>query len=506
LGIRIDTEGCIGCALCEYSCAYDAIEVHLKAQVNNDQCTDCGVCLDYCPVDVISFLDGAAPPPRRPRSAPGSFDVVVIGAGIGGLSAGALLAHRGYNTLVIERSPSVGGRYGSLKHGNIVYPNGGSLIQVGGPVEEVFEEVGAEFDVVNPGRFKYWVKGKGWIDPGEGGGQFRRALIMVSEDEEAVSRVLGSLRDVLQSQQYPDGTMLDWLSSLSDNAGIKGIFQAIVATAFGPEDVPAKNFFALLALTSGKGAGLAHYGGIRLMQTLAKSIVRNGGQVWNRTKARRIVMDGDKVAGVEVSRPDGDFTIPARVVVSNSGPFQTIDLAGSDNFGPSYLAHVEDRIKPMYAPSFHIVGTKSLLGEGYAGFAYMIGSRRICTMFDATAIAGWSPDGVRITEAYPFVVPDPDIHPDPALWVAEAEQDLDEISPGWREHSRLRTICFDREYPGNHTWTGLGVDVETPIANLFLVGDGCESPKGYAGGSGAAESAQRAVGVIEERFPVAARA
>jgi hypothetical protein len=51
----------------------------------------------------------------------------------------------------------------------------------------------------------------------------------------------------------------------------------------------------------------------------------------------------------------------------------------------------------------------------------------------------------------------------------------------------------------------MGVDVTTPISNLFLVGDGCESPKGYAGGSGAAESAQRAVGVIEERFPAAVK-
>jgi phytoene dehydrogenase-like protein len=85
--------------------------------------------------------------------------------------------------------------------------------------------------------------------------------------------------------------------------------------------------------------------------------------------------------------------------------------------------------------------------------------------------------------------------------VAEAEADLDDIAPGWRKHSRLRTICFDREYPGNHTWTGLGVDVETPVPNLFLVGDGCESKKGYAGGSGAAESAQRAAVIIAERFP-----
>ena len=59
-------EKCIGCALCEYSCAYDAIEVHLKARVNNGKCTDCGVCVGVCPaglplywLQVFSLLPAA---------------------------------------------------------------------------------------------------------------------------------------------------------------------------------------------------------------------------------------------------------------------------------------------------------------------------------------------------------------------------------------------------------------------------------------------------------------
>ena len=37
------------------------------------------------------------------------YDVVVIGAGLGGLTAGAILARAGRKVLVIERSNSVGG-------------------------------------------------------------------------------------------------------------------------------------------------------------------------------------------------------------------------------------------------------------------------------------------------------------------------------------------------------------------------------------------------------------
>lgn len=36
------------------------------------------------------------------------YDVVVVGAGLGGLGAGALLAHQGYKTLVVEKLNIIG--------------------------------------------------------------------------------------------------------------------------------------------------------------------------------------------------------------------------------------------------------------------------------------------------------------------------------------------------------------------------------------------------------------
>src|SRR3954452_18424063 len=59
------------------------------------------------------------------------YDVVVIGAGLGGLTAGAFLARSGRTGLVIERSNSVGGATSSYKSGDLFVE--GSLHETSDP-------------------------------------------------------------------------------------------------------------------------------------------------------------------------------------------------------------------------------------------------------------------------------------------------------------------------------------------------------------------------------------
>ena len=59
------------------------------------------------------------------------YDVVVIGAGLGGLTAGASLARAGRKVLVIERSNSVGGAASSYKVGDLFVE--GSLHETSDP-------------------------------------------------------------------------------------------------------------------------------------------------------------------------------------------------------------------------------------------------------------------------------------------------------------------------------------------------------------------------------------
>ena len=52
---KVCSAGCIGCMLCTRQCEFDAIHVaNNLASINYDNCTQCGKCVEKCPVKVIT--------------------------------------------------------------------------------------------------------------------------------------------------------------------------------------------------------------------------------------------------------------------------------------------------------------------------------------------------------------------------------------------------------------------------------------------------------------------
>ncbi len=51
---KICTAGCIGCMKCQKTCEYGAITVTGNlAHIDPEKCTNCGACVEVCPVHVI---------------------------------------------------------------------------------------------------------------------------------------------------------------------------------------------------------------------------------------------------------------------------------------------------------------------------------------------------------------------------------------------------------------------------------------------------------------------
>ena len=67
-----------------------------------------------------------------------SKHVVVIGAGIGGLSVAIRLATKGYRVQIVERQPQVGGKLNQLKMNGFSFDTGPSLITMPSVFQDLF--------------------------------------------------------------------------------------------------------------------------------------------------------------------------------------------------------------------------------------------------------------------------------------------------------------------------------------------------------------------------------
>jgi phytoene dehydrogenase-like protein len=237
------------------------------------------------------------------------------------------------------------------------------------------------------------------------------------------------------------------------------------------------------------------------MRDLAKTIERNGGDIWTRSSVSAITMDGERATGVLVERGGETCEVSAKLVVSNAGPHQTVRMIGREHMGGDFLDALDERVESMSSISVHLLSDRNLLADISGAVYTAIGARRIAMIFDASQTAAWAQDGLHVTEIYPLTATDATADVDFDAQIEEIRQDLDEMSPGWRDHAEMRVITLQSEYPGLRAWPGKGTSVDTPVPNVFLVGDGCES-RGFAGGAAAASSAQRAADLIVERFPL----
>jgi phytoene dehydrogenase-like protein len=290
------------------------------------------------------------------------YDVVVIGAGLGGLTAGAILARAGRKVLVIERSNSVGGAASSYKSGDLFVE--GSLHETGDPHDPrdpkhtVLTRAGV-IDAVKwiPASAFYEARGgpldRPFVMPDNFDAARRALAERFPEARAGIHRLLGEMERIASAMAAPapdqdtsgdpseallarlklvPAAADDWRLSLAqkltqifgDNEAVKC---ALAANLCYYHDDPATLWWIYFAIAQGgylhSGGRFVQGGSQRLSSALARAVKLAGGDVLVRRIVSDIALDAQGRAGT-ITHTARDGSDPRAVeglrIVSNAAP------------------------------------------------------------------------------------------------------------------------------------------------------------------------------------------
>jgi phytoene dehydrogenase-like protein len=291
---------------------------------------------------------------------PERYDAVVIGAGLGGLTAAALAARARRRVLVIERNRNVGGAATVYRHGALTVE--ASLHELDGldaqdPKLPLLHELGLDdqLDFVAPAELNE-VRGGPLATPFTMPAGPEPALAACRarfpRHERALQRYFDAVLAVRGAASFAASHMDDqswWLRHLPE-AGLRlwplirharatlgdvlrGLFGAdevvkcaLAATLPYYHDDPERMLFLAFAIAQGSFvAGGAHFprGGSRTLSEALADIVREaGGTVLTGREATRLLVDDHRVTGVEHRDRQGGETrlATAPLVFGNAAP------------------------------------------------------------------------------------------------------------------------------------------------------------------------------------------
>lgn len=404
----------------------------------------------------------------------------VIGAGLGGLLAGASLLRRGCEVEIFEKLPYPGGRFTNLQyHGYQLTTGALHMIPHGtrGPLGEMLRSLGAEVKVVASepvalfriGSEDYTVKEVPEILPAKE--KLRLAAVL------AMMRV--SKGDFRSFEEWLRGKVTHPLIyRIADSFGVW-------AVSMRASQVPSREYLAIArAIERYGGPGIPMGGCKGVTAALVEIIEAEGGVIHYKSKAEGITQADGGVRGITAKGQEHGF----EAVISDIGPKATAKLLGGKGSNGKL-----DNVVEATGIKISIACDKPMLG--HTGVLFTPQAQRVGGLNEVTnADPSLAPGGKHLLMSHQAWDTSRDVSEEAAIGI----RDLRSIFSDFDDHCEVLMVqSYKGEWPVNRASSGQHLDCTAPIKGLFYVGDAVK-PEGLMETEGVAAGVREVVQKFEK--------
>lgn len=278
-------------------------------------------------------------------------EIIIIGAGLGGLSAACRLAKAGFSVSVLEKNETIGGKVNIVESDGYKFDTGASLLTMRHVLEDLFTFCGKrtkdylEILPLEPICRYFWTDGVTFdasqnvkkteseiekLEP-QDVENFRRYLADSRQKYEISERTflaksLNDLPSLLTPKNLPDLLKISTLKTLDKHNAqyfksekLRQLFNRF-ATYNGSSPYQTPATFALIPYVEfGLGAWYVRGGMYEIPKSLERLALELGVKIYTESEVEKIVVENGKAVGVKV----GGEVFAADIIVSNADAIET---------------------------------------------------------------------------------------------------------------------------------------------------------------------------------------
>lgn len=310
-----------------------------------------------------------------------SYDIVIIGSGVGGLVCGGILSKEGYRVCILEKNKQIGGSLQTFSRDKTIFDSGVHYIgglDKGQNLYQIFKYLGMmdklKLERMDEDAFDKILIGN---DPhvycqAQGYENFIKHLAADFPDEEAaIRKYCDKLRETCDKfplynlrtnglyEEKADVLTLDThavISSLTNNKTLQSVLVGNNALYVGKPNETPFYIHALIINSYIESSWKCINGGSQIGKILAGNIRDNGGEVIRNCEITRIVTEGDKAVYAESA--DGKRYY-ADQFISNMHPAKTLEITPTSVIKNIYRKRIGNLPHTISSFLIHIVLKKN---------------------------------------------------------------------------------------------------------------------------------------------------